>query len=104
MNVLSERKLRNTNKRCSNAMPLCCSREHYPFVWTSLEPYYNTYVARFLIDAVSIPILNFKLSVCDWTHIPWQTMQKQDHNATKFRFYRSHYDDEFILLLVFVKK
>ncbi|XP_048728415.2 protein starmaker-like isoform X4 [Ostrea edulis] len=26
-------------------------REHYPFVWTSLEPYYNTYVARFLIDA-----------------------------------------------------
>jgi hypothetical protein len=36
---------------------LFCRREHYPFVWTSLEPYYNTYVARFLIDAVSTQAL-----------------------------------------------
>lgn len=25
-------------------------REHFPFVWTSLEPYYNTQTAAFLID------------------------------------------------------
>lgn len=40
-----------------------CSREHYPFVWTSLEPYYNTYVARFLIDAVSIQMSTGRLPV-----------------------------------------
>ncbi|XP_022334743.2 uncharacterized protein LOC111131466 isoform X4 [Crassostrea virginica] len=50
-------------------------REHYPFVWTSLEPYYNTYVARFLIDAAEDPqpgyvSRNTAIGLCDpWTDL-----------------------------------
>jgi len=30
-----------------------CRRDHYPDVFTSLEPYYNTYTANYLINMVS---------------------------------------------------